>query len=73
MRSKFSILAAGAALVLVAIPVLAHHSFAAEYDGKPIKARALLCRRRPSVRAKSRSLALLGMTEQGSSSVRGTP
>jgi hypothetical protein len=38
MRLKFAVLAATAALFLAAIPALAHHSFAAEYDGtKPIK------------------------------------
>jgi Family of unknown function (DUF6152) len=37
MKAKFSILAAGAGLFLAALPVLAHHSFAAEYDAdKPI-------------------------------------
>jgi len=38
MRSKIALLVTGAALFLPAIPALAHHSFAAEYDGtKPIK------------------------------------
>ena len=38
MRSKMTVLALGAALLLAAVPVLAHHSFAAEYDaGKPVK------------------------------------
>ena len=38
MRLKIAVLAATAGLFLAAIPVLAHHSFAAEYDGtKPIK------------------------------------
>jgi uncharacterized protein DUF6152 len=38
MRSKIALLVTAAALFLPAIPVLAHHSFAAEYDGtKPIK------------------------------------
>jgi hypothetical protein len=38
MRSKLFILIAGASLFLAAMPVLAHHSFAAEYDGsKPVK------------------------------------
>jgi hypothetical protein len=39
MRSKFAILAAcGAGLLLSALPVFAHHSFAAEYDSaKPVE------------------------------------
>ena len=38
MRSKLAIVVGGAALVLAAVPVLAHHSFAAEYDAqKPVK------------------------------------
>jgi hypothetical protein len=38
LRSSLAILIAGASLFLAAVPVLAHHSFAAEYDGtKPIK------------------------------------
>jgi len=38
MRFSVAILVAGASLFLAAIPALAHHSFAAEYDGtKPIK------------------------------------
>ena len=37
MRAKFAILAAGAALLAAAVPVMAHHSFAAEYDStKPV-------------------------------------
>ena len=34
MRAKFSVLAAGLGLVMAAAPVLAHHSFEAEYDSK---------------------------------------
>ncbi len=34
MKAKLSILAAGAGLLVSALPVLAHHSFAAEYDAK---------------------------------------
>jgi hypothetical protein len=38
LRSSLAILIASASLFLAAIPGLAHHSFAAEYDGtKPIK------------------------------------
>ena len=38
MRFKIAVLIASAGLFPAAIPVLAHHSFAAEYDGtKPIK------------------------------------
>ena len=38
MRSKSSLLLAGLAVLLASIPAVAHHSFAAEYDGtKPIK------------------------------------
>jgi hypothetical protein len=37
MKLKFSILTAGLGLFLAALPVLAHHSFAAEFDvSKPI-------------------------------------
>ena len=38
MRPKSSLLLAGLAVLLAAVPAVAHHSFAAEYDGtKPIK------------------------------------
>src|SRR5436190_732796 len=38
MNLRFAILNVGAGLLLAAMPVLAHHSFAAEYDAdKPIK------------------------------------
>ena len=38
MRRKSSLLLAGLAVLLASMPALAHHSFAAEYDGtKPIK------------------------------------
>ena len=38
MRPKPSLLLAGLVVLLAALPALAHHSFAAEYDGtKPIK------------------------------------
>src|SRR3982750_565273 len=38
MRTKLSVMIAGAALLVAAVPVLAHHSFAAEFDAKkPIK------------------------------------
>jgi hypothetical protein len=38
MRRKSSLLFAGLAVLLASMPALAHHSFAAEYDGtKPIK------------------------------------
>ena len=37
MQFKFAVLSAGAGLLLAALPVLAHHSFAAEFDvSKPI-------------------------------------
>jgi hypothetical protein len=34
MKAKFAIMAASAGLLLTALPILAHHSFAAEYDVK---------------------------------------
>jgi hypothetical protein len=38
MRTKLSVMIAGAALLAAAVPVLAHHSFAAEFDAKrPVK------------------------------------
>src|SRR6476660_1915092 len=38
MRTKLSVLIASAALLAAAVPVLAHHSFAAEFDAKkPVK------------------------------------
>ena len=38
MRTKLSLMIAGLGLLLAAVPVLAHHSFAAEFDAKkPVK------------------------------------
>ena len=38
MRTKLSVMIAGFGLLLAAVPVLAHHSFAAEFDAKrPVK------------------------------------
>jgi len=38
MRTKLSVVIAGVGLLLAAVPVLAHHSFAAEFDAKrPVK------------------------------------
>src|SRR5438045_9799367 len=40
MRTKLSVMIAGLGLLLAAVPVLAHHSFAAEFDAKkPVKLR----------------------------------
>ena len=40
MRTKLAVLVAGAGLLLTAVPVAAHHAFAAEFDAKkPIKLR----------------------------------
>ena len=40
MRTKLAVLLAGAGLLLTAVPVAAHHAFAAEFDAKkPIKLR----------------------------------
>ena len=40
MRTKLAVLLAGAGLLLTAVPVAAHHAFAAEFDAaKPIKVR----------------------------------
>ena len=37
MRVKLRVAAAGFGLILGALPAVAHHSFAAEYDEKPVK------------------------------------
>ena len=38
MRTKLSVVIAGIGLLLAAVPVVAHHSFAAEFDAKkPVK------------------------------------
>jgi hypothetical protein len=38
MRTKLSVVILGAGLLLAAVPAMAHHSFAAEYDAqKPVK------------------------------------
>jgi hypothetical protein len=38
MRTKLSVMIAGLGLLLASVPVLAHHSFAAEFDAKkPVK------------------------------------
>src|SRR5438093_12265645 len=38
MRAKLAVLVLGAGLLLAAVPAVAHHSFAAEYDAqKPVK------------------------------------
>jgi hypothetical protein len=43
MRAKFGILIAGAGLLMSALPVFAHHSFAAEYDAtKPVELKGVV-------------------------------
>ena len=38
MRAKLAVVVVGAGLLLAAVPLMAHHSFAAEYDAqKPVK------------------------------------
>jgi len=38
MRAKLAVVVLGAGLLLAAVPLMAHHSFAAEYDAtKPVK------------------------------------
>ena len=45
MRTKLLAVAAGAALLLAAAPVRAHHAFAAEFDAaKPVKVRGTVVR-----------------------------
>ena len=45
MRTKLAVLLAGAVLLLTAVPVAAHHAFAAEFDAKkPIKLRGTVVR-----------------------------
>ena len=45
MRAKFAILGATAALLLAAAPVMAHHSFAAEYENtKPVSIKGKVVR-----------------------------
>ena len=45
MRTKLSVVMAGAGLLLAAVPVLAHHAFAAEFDAnKPVKLRGTIAR-----------------------------
>jgi len=43
MRTKLAILAAAFGLLAAAIPAIAHHAFAAEYDGtKPVKVKGVV-------------------------------
>jgi hypothetical protein len=43
MKAKFALLAASAGLLVTSLPVLAHHSFAAEYDEKkPISIKGMV-------------------------------
>jgi hypothetical protein len=43
MRAKFGLLIAGAGLLMSALPVFAHHSFAAEYDAtKPVELKGVV-------------------------------
>lgn len=43
MRAKLAILLAGAAMLVPAVPVFAHHSFAAEYDAsKPVELKGVV-------------------------------
>ena len=45
MRTKLAVVAAGIGLLLTVEPVLAHHSFAAEFDAKrPVKLRGTITR-----------------------------
>jgi hypothetical protein len=43
MRTKLAILAAAFGLLAAAVPAIAHHAFAAEYDGtKPVKVKGVV-------------------------------
>jgi len=43
MKAKLAVLAAGLGLLGVAVPVLAHHAFSAEYDdAKPVKVKGVV-------------------------------